>query len=170
MRVTGIILLCLFTVMTGCQKSEWTRYDSEAGRFSVLFPGPPETREAPLDTEVGQLTLYATLYEQRDKVFTIMYGDYPESFVTQSDPADILEGGVEGMVASKQGTKLQDRNISIDGYPGREIVYRNPNPDITVKARLFMVQNRLYMVMQMTRSAQFSHHEADKFLDSFTLK
>jgi len=100
------------------------------------------------------------------------YSDYPEEMVKESDPEKILDGSRDGAVRNANGKLVLENKISLDGNPGRELVIDakgKGGQDATMKARVFLVKNRLYQVMVVAPKGQVSGAEIDDFLKSFKL-
>ena len=76
MKVAGVfVLFCLISVSFGQTGSDggWTRFTSQAGKFSVLLPAQPHEDSA---TEKGVLLHTFTVLD-RPRMFMMLYSDYP---------------------------------------------------------------------------------------------
>ncbi|MEW6207271.1 MAG: hypothetical protein AB1631_02825 [Acidobacteriota bacterium] len=86
-----------------------------------------------------------------------------------------LDSGREQAIASEKGRLLSEKNISLNGYTGREMVVELSEG--ILKTRMYVTRQRLYqiiVVMPKPRAStgekiRFEESIADKFLDSFKL-
>ena len=69
------------------------------------------------------------------------------------------------------GTISGDVEIDINGNPGREFVMdgKVSNQDVTAKARISLVANRLYEVMVLSAKGSTNMADVNNFLTSFNL-
>ena len=86
-------------------------------------------------------------------------------------PADVVILGV-GAVANVDGKLLNERRVTLQGHPGREMwVKAESNGEQgRVHARIYLVGRRLYQMLVAGSEAQFSESDAEYFLDSFQLR
>lgn len=170
-------LLCLFFMVFaagGCGKAEWKDFTSEAGKFSVQMPGVPEEKTQPVNVaKLGNVNMFTYTLEQSDGAYMAAYNDYPMGLFAQVSPDKVLDGARDGAVGNVEGGKLvSEQKITIDGYPGRDIVAEGTKGSITfvIKARIYLVNYRLYQCMAILQKDKSSSIDAAKFLDSFKLK
>jgi tetratricopeptide (TPR) repeat protein/serine/threonine protein kinase len=141
--------------------AEWQEYTSEEGAFSVMLPGNPTRRTLRID-DIESVLLHV--------------GDYGVEFtdfsgiesVSQSDIQRIFDGSIAQFLAERDGTLIDERAISLFGYPGREIEGQILDTAY-FRVRMYLVQNRIYWVFAMTSSEETLEDTATPFLDSFTL-
>jgi hypothetical protein len=157
----------LLTVET----DSWKEFRSQAGRFSVRLPGTPKEDKQAIDTAVGKIDMFLFVYEvSNDVAYLIMYNDYPEDVVAKADKTTMLDGARDGAVENVKGKLRSEKNVSISGSPGREIVVDTSDaPLSTIKSRMYLVKNRLYQVMAVVPKGKETSKDVDKFLDSFKL-
>ena len=148
--------------------SEWIKYDSPAGRYSVLFPTPPtlSTHEAATPTGKKVTHYLATAFESK-MGFIVGYWDYVPSNTFSLDMAR------DSMVQGIQGTLLSESAIRLGGSRGRELKVSAKGPDGTellVRARFCDVHKRVYVVQFIIpKSADDSAaaEKAARYFDSF---
>jgi len=147
----------------------WKEFRSSEGAFSVLMPGTPEESTETLSTEIGPLNLHSFTVNQRERSYGVVYADYPEALVQNTDPEGILDGARDGAVAKVQGKLLSESFIDLDNHPGREIKVESSDRTATLRARVYLVNNRLYQTVWAGPKEDSSSEEVDRFLDSFEL-
>jgi hypothetical protein len=149
------------------QSKEFT---SQAGSFSVMAPAPltEEVRSSDLP-QVGKISIHIFTATKGNKAYVVSYVDFPEQL--QVDPEQRLDASSQGAAANLNGKLVVQSKISLGGNPGREIVVdanRNGR-DATLKARIYVVHNRLYQVMVVAPKGEVSNDEIMKYLESFKL-
>jgi hypothetical protein len=84
-----------------------------------------------------------------------------------------LDMARDGMIRVLSGTITSETKINLDGtYPGRELlaIFTNPAEGTGIlRVRIYMVDQRLYMVYVAGKKDWVHSPERDEFLDSFAL-
>jgi len=161
---------------TQVAQSVWRRHVSEAGGFSILFPGTPQTLQRAVlitDAIAETVTMLYVFREQESSMYAVAYNDF--NFIESAEvPLDVIEtslnSGRDGMLKSNRATLLSERKISLGAYPGKEIRFRQADGWIG-KARLYFVNKRLYQVLTLVDSKVERNliKSIDGFLASFQL-
>ena len=170
-RIVYLLLLALI-LLSGCgeEKKEWETFESDTGRFSILFPGAPEKETESVPTTIGTIKTEFFMVEQKDMAYSVNYADYPAEVVAASDTRAMLDGARMGAMANVNGELLSEKEISLGGHPGREIEIEIADEDIIIRARFYLVENRLYVIQALSKESKASSPDIDEFLDSFELK
>lgn len=146
---------------------------SAEGRFRVAAPvALEETIESVAMPDGSSLALHNFIGEQNNRAYFVAYNDYPAEIIEQNDPQTLLDGTRNGSVQSMNGTLISESQITLNGYPGRELIAEAPLEDgniLAVKARIFIVENRLYQLFVAAPQAEISSADVDAFLNSFEL-
>jgi len=146
----------------------WQEFSSAEGNFAVLMPGTPTHEKTSTNTAVGPIDMHMfTLNIKRDAAYMVMYNDYPE-IVTKASPEALLDGGRNGALANTKGKLIGEQSISLDGFPGREIVIDVPGKGL-MKVRAFLVRQRLFQVLAVGTKEKIDHEDTAKYLTSFRL-
>lgn len=154
-------------------------YKSDLGRFSVEGPGQPKIQKTKVPTQAGVIDYHIFMFMDKSPacggalrgcVMMASYADYPAAVIKKSDPEKILDGGRNGAVRKVKGKLVSEKKIKLAGFPGRDIRVEAPAPRIGGKmvifARIFMVQNRMFMFQSLSMSQQATNPNMQKFLDS----
>jgi serine/threonine-protein kinase len=156
----------LFSSITA--PAAWQEFSSAEGSFAVLMPGTPSYEKQSNGTALGPIDMHMfTLNIKRDAAYVIMYSDYPE-IVTRANPDDLLDGGRNGALASSKGKLVSEQNMSLDGFPGREIVIEVPGEGL-MRVRMFLVRQQLFQIMAVGTKEKIDHEDTAKYLTSFRL-
>lgn len=145
------------------------------GGFSVSMPGKPVKHEETITTAAGPATTRTfTVDLGRDEYwqeYTVGYTEYPSTPKIDSiDPAKIFDV-LRHTYISTETKVLREREISLNGSPGREIVVENPKDasGFTLVIRGHWVKPRFYTLAFMRHTTQDSSANSRKFLDSFKI-
>jgi hypothetical protein len=148
---------------------QWKEYSPEGTGFTVLMPGTPKVEQQSQPTDVGPIMMYIHMVERDNAAFLVMYSDFPAEMVKAVDADTLLDGGVNG--AAQGGKLISQKKIEIDGHKGREFVAEKAEGtlQLTLKARTYLVGNRLYQAITSAVKGSEPWADIDKFLDSFKL-
>jgi hypothetical protein len=145
---------------------------SQAGGFRATLPGTPKEQKQAVDTAAGKIDINIFLHEDNDVATTVMYSDYPEAMMKLADPDKVLEGGVDGAIKNTKGDLLSKRDISINGYPGKEFEAAMVAPNgqkLIYRARIYLVNARLYQLIQAGPRDSLTPKQSQDFFKSFSL-
>jgi len=165
---TMLVVLFLLPGFQQEKKSpDWKEFTSKEGRFKVLMPDTPKQRENETESDFGKATLIMETVEHAGGMFGANYCDYPADIKKLS--ADrVLDSSRDGCVANLDGKLLSDKKIKLGGHPGRDIQVEVDGKHI-FRARVYLVEQRLYQVVVFGPKDLATSKDALKFLDSFEL-
>jgi hypothetical protein len=149
------------------KEPELITQSSAKGRYKAAFPGitgKPDARKVKTDAgEVLVTTESATA--SKDLTLAVTWTDYPEPF--KSVPADKMLAAVAAGMKSPEAKLVSEKDIAeADPNPaGREVLYDYGKH--RVRARLYVVGNRLYQVSATGSKTEVDGKLAGKFLASF---
>jgi hypothetical protein len=168
----ALLILLSATLAFGIQvETEWVRFTSLEGRFSVLLPREPKF-EAVTDPQVNKITNYRYTELESGYGFICEYYDVTS---TGADLESFLDATRDGIIRGAGATKVGEQKISLDGYPGRELELAftvNDRAKITARARIFIVGKRLYSLTYLRvkdMDAKLASETETKFFASFTV-
>src|SRR5262249_10664298 len=106
-----------------------------------------------------------------DDYFAVMYNDFPADKIKGANPDNMLNGGRDRAVANVKGKLISEKKISLGKakYPGRELMIQIPGSPLSVRQRMYLVENRLYQTIVVGTEGVVKSNLADKFHDSFKL-
>lgn len=154
------------------RRSTWKQFTSTKGRFSVLMPGTPKQLRLTQQTPIGAMDVYGFVVEQNQKTvgYVVMYADFPVNLAQRVNPKQIFNGGRDRVLTMMQGKLLSQRDVRLQGYPGKEFTYEAKGS--IVKHRLYLVNRRLYQIIAGTNKNQQQSlsRSTTGFLNSFKLR
>jgi hypothetical protein len=147
-------------------QSGWTVFSPEDGGFSVMLPGKPTQRPLRHNEEAGLKP--APLYEitSGDFKYVVSYMDYP--FSAEGAQRDkLLDMGAEAGIAGAGGKVVSNKPISLGEYPGRDV--KGEMKGFVYRARVYLVKQRLHLLIVWQPSERADSENAAKFFDSFKI-
>jgi hypothetical protein len=147
---------------------EFESYRSDDGNFTILFPGEPAKEMQSVNTLAGKIDFVMYRAGSKKSGFVVGYCDYPQEVIKDSNPKKMLDGAMDGAAGNVRGKIVKEMELDFHGYPGREIEIKLPR-NTTIRARLILINNRLYQMMVISPSADILEEKGTKFLDSFSV-
>jgi hypothetical protein len=155
--------------------ANWVMQRAADNSYSLAFPNTPKTTQVPVTTPQGQkLTAEAlSLDLGQQGAYLLMIQKFPNvpgAAVEQLNQTAI-EAGIQNMTAKTPGKIVSQSNLTVDGFPGRDIEFE-PSPNLQMPQgglmlmRVVIANNTLYLVMRAGPKT-IDRAEAEQFLDSF---
>ncbi len=171
MCVVGILLVLMSSsVALSIQNtSEWIKYSSAEGRYTVSLPAQPTLSTQEATTADGQKfpQYLAAVTEPGDVAYMTGYFDYVPGTIFSADAAR------DGMVKRVNGILLSEKTISLGGYPGRELrVSAKPDggTEYIIRARFYETEKRVYVlqfIVPKSLESDVTEVKGIKYFDSF---
>lgn len=178
-RILVSVALLLFGVPVNGQTPatsslDWREFKSEAGGFSIKFPGAPTIQELSLQKGPVTLTRHAHALSLEDFVFHVEYVDYPKGY---NDPSLSMEGGISGFkhaIQNDGGSVLSESTLTRGNCEGREATFlfrpKRANHSEFSQGRIFVSGERFYLMMFATENDSPAAREVGRtFMDSFSV-
>ena len=143
--------------------------------FSVLLPGKPKTEVEDLNTEIGKLTNHMFFVDAPGVSYAVMYAEFPAPITDPEIARGMFDNARILAVAAVRGNVKSESEITLNGYPGRELLVSMPGGLGLLRARMYMVKQFFCQAITLTAPEKNAEtlklREADvkKFFDSFTL-
>ena len=174
MKTKIIILITLLTAlfMTGCG-AKLKEFRSKSGNFSVKAPAQLAEQPQTVDRSSGKTEAHTYLAERDGILYVAAYSVFNDEILTQGNPEGFLNNARDSMLASINGKLVLETRKSLRDYPGRELVVNMKMVDGTdgvMKARIYLVENRLYQLMVIAGTQDAGAETITQFLDSFKLR
>lgn len=174
--VSITIIITLFFLTGFVLHSDW--FLLEGKDYSIQFPKKPETQTQNLGSAVGDLKMIINMYEgAKDNDENYLYGIitsvYPDSLVNSSKTEKLpafFKGSIDGAVKNVQGKLLSEKEIEINGFPGREARIDFKNGMAVITMRIYLVHNQTFILQIITETSKEKNQSAQRFFESFKLK
>ena len=138
--------------------SDWREFSSNAGGFAVSMPGVPEEGE---NTNKGDNTVRGIKLSNSSGLYFLAYSDLSET-PSSIQIQEMIDSGISTLIDGSDLKLLGQRDISLNGYSGREFEIGRDNVSM-VKGRIYVMQQRIYMLTVVTPQPS----NAQRFLESF---
>ncbi|MBL7692586.1 MAG: hypothetical protein JNM41_13430 [Flavipsychrobacter sp.] len=171
------ILLVLFFSLPA-MAAEWVKFDNKEGGFKALFPRQPVKTEQEVSGEKGtaKLILYlydGSKYKNESEVYGVGYVDQIDTNTNSDmDDADIdnlLHSSLAGAAKNMSGETMDEKEIYLKGYRGREGKIHVTEGNYIMIMRTFLVQKRLYLLEAAYEVGKDNPQSIEKFFNAFTV-
>ena len=142
----------------GVSRSAWRPFRSPDGSFVALLPGEPTVSEPAPSTHGGGAHQFGV------RPYFVQYSEVPPG----DPPEVVLDRAQHRLLDQLHATIRDSRVVAVAGFLGRELRFSTSGP-ISGRARLYVVNNRLYTLWYLGPSGSELRPEVDLFLRSFEL-
>jgi hypothetical protein len=149
-------------------KPAWKEFASKEGRFKVLMPGTPTQKQLDTESDFGKGVLHMNTVQSGKTMYGANYCDFPAK-IKEVPIKQVLDSSRDGAVANLEGKLASEQDLKLGDHPGREIRIEVAGGKQLFRARVYLVEQRLYQVVVFGTKDAATSKEADKFLDSFQL-
>ena len=143
----------------------WQEFSSPPGRFKITFPGQPKysTQREPVKNQIFHQ--FEVLQIPFDLGFFVHYVDLPPA--PNPPPPDLFFESLRGGVLSDfpGGRLTREERVQVNGHLGRE--YSIAMPIAQVIRRVYLVNNRMYMVTVSGSRLEQHRGDSDRYFNSF---
>jgi hypothetical protein len=169
MRWLIVLSFLCFSLGLACadEPSEWKEFASKEGRFKVLMPTTPKPDDLETQSDFGKGVLHMNSVVINKVFYAANFTDFPAE-VKKVPLKQLYDSSRDGAVANLKGKLAKEADIKLGSYTGREIQIDIADAKL-FRARVYLVDNRLYQIVVMGPKDAAISKEADKFLDSFKL-
>lgn len=146
---------------------EWQPFCSAEGLFAIDMPGNPKINVETFSNQITTHTYRSSLKNKDNKeTYLLRFFDLDELRLSNNNIRITLNTAVDFFVVAANAKLLQVRDISLNGYPGKEFEFQPLSPKEPVGiGQVFLVDRRVYGLVASTPKPE----NAQKFLDSFQL-
>ena len=148
---------------------DWIKFTSDAGRFSVLMPGPEAPKDdaaTKTDPKLGPYTTHLFLQKSDKGLFLAGWVDYAPS--VRLDVPGELAANRDNFVKGLNAKVTSEHPVTLGDSPGIEFIAESA--DAIFKSRVYVVGPRPYMIVAATFKGQDDAANVERFLASFQVK
>jgi hypothetical protein len=132
------------------------------------MPGTPKQEKAETESDFGKGVLHMNTVQAGRRMYGANYGDFPAA-IKKVPIKQVFDSSRNGAVANLKGKLVREKDIKLDKHPGREVQIEVAGGKRLFRARVFLVERRLYQVVVFGTKDAATSKEADRSLDSFKL-
>ncbi|GEM_PF-2403826 len=167
----------LLLALVGCSSTskatslEFIPYEHEDGVFYAEFPGTPEVITETISTPLGDTQFNMYMIELEDSAFAVLFNEYPDGAIDGIDPKLMLNEGASAAIDTMNGTLIEEKDCTFEGYPSKEYKYSGSQDgiEITIYNKVFLVDNRLFHLQIINADTDEYLDHYDDFFNSFKL-
>jgi hypothetical protein len=152
----------------------WTPFEPASARFVVNLPGAAQETE--LASPIADIVIRQAHVRWKPNIYSAAYWNYPSASEPQTpeEREESLDGARDGMIQNVEGKLLHERQLNVEGNPGRDLVIEIPAEKALYKARIFSVGSQA-VVVSVTLPADSEYPSKNSsnvqtFFDSLQLK
>lgn len=143
--------------------------------YEINFPAEPELVENLIETEIGPIFMRIELLDrsragEEGTVYMAQEASYPLSFIVDSTNREVIyDNSVAGAMSSTNGKILWQKEITIAGNKGRQVMASMAGGSLFGTYQMVIVGNQLYVLGVMSGENK-TNEAGERFLSSFKLK
>ena len=179
-RTTTFILsaVCLTLCLGFIKADKWITIQAKPFGYQIDFPKKPTEQAQEIDSEVGKVKLNMYIYdasaaEDDDNLLYLsnctQHPAINAKGLDSTQLAAFYDKTVGGVVNGVKGELLSQKKIMLGKHEGREVAVGYEENTNTVAMRIFLVDNKIFMVQTIAPTAKSPNASATRFFDSFKL-
>lgn len=161
----ALVVVTLVSAASQTIAQTWQQHRPEGAGYVVEMPGEPKVSWRDVSTKIGDIKTYIATSALPPLAFVTMFSRYPEELIKSRSVDSILEGGRNGAVANVKGTLRDEKILTIDSFPGREIIIDAPSGQV-VLLRYFLGGVTLVQAIVGGPAGVETNADARRFLES----
>ena len=165
----------LLIIAAGCGKNDsepafntWSRFTSEAGKYSVLLPGTPIEKEQAVQSPNGPMTAHMIAVNTgAHDGYGVSYYDLP----IKPDAEKYLDN-CQAQIVGDQGKLISQKDITVGDNMGREfeLVKSVEGANYSFVVKMVLAGQRMYILTGVFPAANPHPANCDSFFDSLSLQ
>jgi hypothetical protein len=157
MSAARVLALATLFLATTFAQADWKEFTFPAGNFRVAFP------ESPQRLRFSRRHLHQFSATTGAESYGVAYADYSPG----TDWKRTVAGKRDSIVSRLGGSVVDEKHISVAGYPGKWIRFVGPNT--SGELAIYLVGRRLYLLHAFAPKSNQRPQNFSKFLNSFRL-
>jgi hypothetical protein len=165
-----IFLITLATVlpcMGQTSSLNWAEYISTKGKFSILFPGRPDTGYRPIGADSETSVTYVTNLILDEKAWAVAYFDLSAQPADEAAVQKLFDRTRDHMLKMYSVQLAQEENLTMDGQPVRALRTKLDDQSRVQHTRIYLIGKRVYQVWALARVGNEQRDGVAKYFDSF---
>lgn len=132
-------------------KLDWKEYVSPQGKFSILFPGKPETGYRPIGADSESSVTYVTNVIIDEKAWAVAYFDLPAAPPDEKAIQARFDRTRDHMLKMYSVKATDEEKVLINGYPVRAFKTKTDDQRRVQHTKIYLVGQRVYQVWALVR-------------------
>lgn len=168
-----IILAFPLAVVLACSSLTGQKWETVTeGGITVEMPGKPTKQSQDIPSAGGKATGQVLTLDKGAEAYVLAFHDFPPAVASLNiDPKALLKGAADGAVQKIEGKVTSQRDISVSGHPGTELIGEGSKDgkDIEFTIRMYWAKPRLIQTLYLSEKGKGDKANATKFLDSLKI-
>lgn len=142
------------------------------GGVSVEMPGKPTKQSQDIPTGNTKATGQMLTLDKGSEAYVLAAHEFPAAIASLNiDPKLLLTGASDGAVRNINGKVTSQRDVSVGGHPGTEIIGEGnkDGKDVEFTIRMYWAKPRLIQTLYLSEKGKGDKANATKFLDSLKI-
>jgi hypothetical protein len=165
-KLKSAAIFSLVLLAVGFRQAEWPKFKSTEENFMISMPGEPKQERTSGRGPFGNGHHIYSI-ESDGVSYTVSNSAFEVPPAQPKEIKRILDFARDMVVMVTGGKLLGDKDISLEGFPGREVKIEKGKRVWTLHA--YVVKGRMYQLMTTEPKAKEQSPAAAKFFDSFKL-
>jgi len=164
-----IILAFPLAIVLACSSLTTKWENVSEGGITVEMPGTPTKQAQDVPTGTGKATGQMFTLDKGAEAYVLAFHEFPAAVSSLNiDPKVLLKGASDGAVRNIDGKVTSQRDVTVGGYPGTELVGEGSKDgkDIEFTIRMYWAKPRLIQTLYLSEKGKGNKENATKFLDS----
>ncbi len=162
LKLTALFILVLLT--SGFRQADWPIIRSTEENFFVSMPDIPKQHRTKVSGPLGK-SHHIYKVQHQGITFTVSNSVLEKAPTQIEDIRRTFDQARDLLVTLSNGKLLIDEDITLDGFPGRQIRVVKGKKVWTLRA--YVVKERMYQLMTTEPKGKEQSAEAEKFFQSF---
>jgi len=157
----------IILLLVSFKSDNWVTYKSEAGHYSISFPGTPTESDDKDKTDDGKPfdIHFATYAPTDDEVYMAGWIDMRSFYPENKSMKQLLEDSRDGACQSMKTKSITTLKTNLEGNPFIEFSFSTD--EFTGKDRIYVINKYQYSIITIFSLKMGISKDADKFIQSF---
>jgi hypothetical protein len=170
-KILCTALMALVAFSTARSDDGWEKFTPTNKKFSIQLPSEPFEQTVNQKTAFGNVQVHAFTTVDVDSgiTYAVSTTKMPQiaTDAFRQNPDGALDGVCHGMAIGIKGKITKKSKIKMGTHTGREVEIDAADGEAHMKARVFLVDGQLYMLMVISTKDEQDPQAAAQFFKSF---
>jgi predicted Zn finger-like uncharacterized protein len=170
--MAGVIVLLVNVFSDTIPEDKWQVLE-EPARFKVRMPGKAQRSSLAVPGPVAMEMVQHLVDVDRTTTFIVGYSEGSLPPARRALPADVLLNdscdGSLAAIAPQKPIEKSRTSVRLGDYPGKQMVVDVTNRKVRMVARVYLVGERLYILMAVGKGYDPDNENVRRFFDSFEI-
>lgn len=154
----------------------WMAKFGDNSSFRYSMPGDALLKSEPINTAAGMVDFNMYILDQGNIAWFATFTDFPEDYIRDNNPIEMLNGSYNGIVAKITAKKENKKDFfKLERYDALQadvegiMNLNGASFQVHYRGILALVNNRLYQIYSLSIGDTYSESETNYFEESFKL-